>query len=283
MSGWSNQIPRTFTAPDDAGPNDPRLVFGPDVPAPIATIDGVTIVAAIIWFLDDDHFHFYALGASGSTPVYRGTYAAPTLYVFDRYSAAPVLGKIQWTIGDLSTVSPNVVVQLLGAELRMSNGLNGPLSVPFLIDGRSAPRGTRVYLAAPGAPLVASTGPEVTAATSAAFTFVRSRAYRFRFRARVLSTLAGQSVTLRLRAGSAAASVGFHSCVSTVLGDTRVDEFVAGVDAVTGDVTSTVALTIAGGTGANPVRIDGTGTIQAEIEVQDIGAYNDFLGCTAIV
>lgn len=74
---WSDFPLTSLTLPGDAGPNDPRIVIGDDIPPEIAVFSygGVvrTTVAAIVYWIDANRFFFEAIATGGTdTALYNG-------------------------------------------------------------------------------------------------------------------------------------------------------------------------------------------------------------------
>ena len=217
---------RSLTLPNNAGPNDPAIVIGPDIPPELQafyTGVGISLIAALIFRTDANEYDYIALGDEGGIPhLLTGTCDAGTIFhITDQVTAG---------IGVLSvgTISPFAAFQLGGT---------------FNIDGVAQGRGLKTQVRS--AASSAAVGAETVVLTTSVATFKANRVYRATWRG-LLTASAAQTTTARIRktnvAGQNLGGDWQQTVVAGALSGARTDETYFRVGGA--DVVAAICLTL---------------------------------------
>jgi hypothetical protein len=201
-----HRLVRTLILPNNAGPNDARIVIGPDIPADLVAFYagfGFTVVAAIIHWTDGTHYFYEAdLKSVGTSNQHAyGWSVAGTIYDVDDefYNTAiatlPIrnlgnLNGVQTRVG--SNNRANVAAEYWQFASSVALDIRGPMT----IDTISAPRALRNRVDSTGN--TGAIGAETIVLTSGTITFFNGRAYEVKWSSR-LTHSAAQIASMRIR------------------------------------------------------------------------------------
>lgn len=292
----------TFSQPPFAADNEPALILFPDPIPPelVSYYAPDTVVAAMIARQDDQRYQYQALvtPSGGGNPYWAVGFvnlAQPQPWVGEAYSVTGTSLPITTFGARTSTTGlppaavfngPTIFNDLTGVDGAMTVGPSGSISVDgilsvqgtYTIDGRSAPRGARAYIAGTGTPSV-STGVRTTL-LSVPMAWQQGRAYRISFGCRILmSTSTNVMSFVVTSAGSDVWHPGAYgpspaSDAIAVSGNTVVQRLSA-----SGTETVTLAAQVFDvGTGT----VQGLASVPYWLMIEDIGSSNDFIGSIAI-
>jgi hypothetical protein len=157
--------------------------------------------------------------------------------------------------------------------------IDGTLSVnalPFDIDGVSAARGRRDFIAS--AANTAAIGAEAVVLTGASMTFITGRAYEITFAGEPLGSIANNTALYQIRRTNLAGAVRYSAAfqMSPTAGFTQHVHGRALVRNATGsNITGNVVLTLQSA-GGGTVTDTGAATFPRYMEIRDIGASADY-------
>lgn len=131
----------------------------------------------------------------------------------------------------------------------------------------------------------AGTTTELVAITTASMTLRNNRAYRMTFKGLVQSTVAADTVTVRIRKGSAAGAL-YLDTMRIYVPSASANAPVLFSNILTNtsgaDVTAALVGTYIRASGTGNVLVAATGTQAAYLHVEDIGTASDHSGAVAI-
>ena len=276
---------RQLVLPAGAGGSAPRIVLGPDVPAPLTTIPNFTPGAAILFYFDATQFYFECSGTWTVIPtpmVIKGTYDTINgITVYDVYR--PNFLEASWGSNVFDSNHPFVVMRDVDFSIEPTSG--------FFIDSVSAPREllSSINHTNNGTVVTTPAGGAETAVPTAQWDTEPNLSWRNGGLWRVFvsgftieSTGAGGIVSLvRLRKGQATVA-GTQLGLAEVFhpagfgGLTQSFAFPFYFKNTSGSaVTTRLSLTIQGVFGAGTVSLYGDANMALRIEVQDVGNVAD--------
>lgn len=202
---WSNDEPRDLIVPPGAGPDDPRVVIGPDIPPELlAKYPGMT--AAILLYIDGMQYMYWGVG--GPNGYVQGTvYIDPPNTLVVERDITEYTASLWSLIGDPTMTNEIAIGSLTAGGVTKKFTIHGDVITNFLagattgdvqIDGRSIFRGViaNAYDTADSA--------SVTAETTILFEFqvggaslLPGRVYRFAFGNRVKGSAASLPARFR--------------------------------------------------------------------------------------
>lgn len=291
---WGIAPTFSLVIPSDAGPNDPQIDIGSDIPANLtayyATF-GLTVVNGTIYRYDATQYNYTVLcigGGPGNVILATGA-CDSTGTVIQATSIQNVPGQPSFTIGEQAGAYPPVTVSFIvqqNVQTQFSGIFDwtpGAAGIDFLMQGISHPRGTVGFgrATANSAGIVAPASA-VIVSTNAAVTFREGRAYRFTYTGSHFSSAAGilgqYSIT---RAGGGGFALGLGNGRTEGGASTAVCYSKEGVRAAgAGNLTDTVEVTLAALAGT--VTAFGSAAVPRHLIVEDVGEAAAFTGATAI-
>ena len=279
-SNWSTTAIDSLTIPNTAGPNDPQILIGSQIPPDLqAFYSGLgtpdPVVSVIIEGIPDALYHYEAVLTSGA-------------HVSGNVNAVGVPGtrvqemwKTSWTAfeADVLVGFNGLANMIFGfATLNMSNQSNLLVDGSFLIDGRSAARGLvdRVSSIATAGPA----GAEAVAMNSNAIVWKAGRAYEVLvFNPAMVGSIASNQALWRIRRNNLAGAnltdaIGVDMSVGAGRGTSMYFRVII-VNAGGVDVTDNLALTLEA-FGGGTVSSVGSAIRVRYMEVRDVGAATDY-------
>lgn len=272
------RLPRTITAPGNAGPDDARTVIGPDVPDALLTIPGNrSAVAATLRYKDATTYTFEALTVTpgGTYEVVRG-FVNPIDGI--KLIDALVLPSGGWVIGDIFSVPGSFAFEVVFHGAGLGVGVSHDLGhlAPFKIDGRHAGRG---LVGVAGNSTISSglLTVETVLLEIVGVNFKSGRAYEARFQATVTGSATPMGARFRLRRNTTGPVR--RDAIGKIADAFAHDfDFRATIRNTAADITHTLTLTLTpvnGPVGSSVALVAGTTTVN-QLELWDIGAAADY-------
>lgn len=299
--------PNTITVPSTAGPNDPQIVIGEDIPVELITRYGTDINGAVVWRIDSNRYAYsaiislpvgpyrvdgivnkqravgdqvcevfsYVLDTTGTGVVHIGGFGPggpQPIIVVERDTEFNQLAKF-W---DAVDVVGNLLVggSILGAFWDID--INGTMT----IDGVSQGRGLKAR--DDSAIGVGGFGAEAIAMTAPAMTFESGRAYKVHFGSQVSSSVANR-VLFQVRRGSITGDIK-HQARFAIPGAGSLSvwcEFTTHIKRTGSDTSTSLRLTMAASAGT--ADLAATATSVRYFEVEDCGAAADYPNAVEII
>lgn len=287
---WSSLL-RRLSIPQDAGPNDPRIVLGDDIPeeltAPSPNGYGSAIRAAIIYHLDADTYAYSAIvngdrvegvvNRNNTDPIaemYRFRYGTGGPGTRGELLFTSAIGAISDYYFDTGRVFFSDVV-----EFGWTTNLAGftQLTGELRIDGRSAPRGM-VARVATTATSAAIGGVRTAVLSIPATTYKANRAYELRMYGGIAATVSGMWGDFRTSRNDTGATIGeyYRAYVPVTANVWPATATHCRFRVGAADRTVAIDLTVAAGGGAGTVQHFAFAGQPRGFEVWDIGAAADY-------
>lgn len=274
---WATD-PTSLTVPPYAGPNQPRIFFGPDIPPELlawAAGLGYTIYAVEVWYYDATTYQWNALvnNGVGVTSKISGTYS--TLGgVIEIGSIALVAGLPLIGHGS-ATASMIEFWQKTTINFQSGNTFNIDSGCAWNVDGKSAGRGNVFNYYNAGAS--GAIGVAETVAFNAGYgaTYKSGRSFKGYVAGQIQQSAAANNFIIRVRlnniAGTAiCATRETTNAVTTIWKGFEFEFNVGGADVAATDMVVTLQ------SSAGTTTINGTATAALKLKVEDQGAASDF-------
>ena len=290
QGGWTNELITSLILPTNAGPNDARLVLGPDIPTELVTYYSVaTVTAAILGYADATHYQYRAylyIAGTGEESLVEGWVSSGQVYEEMSYYLDPASGIPRtMAIGDFyGTRADGIQVFVTGvptAPVGYALGTNVSsfdigAGVDLTCTSVSQGRGITQIASSTGSS--AAFAAEAISLTASNVVFKQYRTYRVEFGTQITASLATNTGQFRLRKTNLA---------GTVWGDAAAfgpSGAAANINSqgcfhirrnVGSDLTATVVLTLAPSGGGTVTHVGST-TGPRYLLIRDVGAYADY-------
>lgn len=176
----------SLTLPPFAGPNDPRIFIGPDIPPELVlwgSTHATTFLAVEIYYYDATHYYFQGIGTFGGTTTYfEGTYdPLNTVYITNRIilSGGVGLGSVEQRIGSNSLNTFALAINYQQANLSIDSASQLSITGAFRIDTRSAGRGILFFSSNSLATAAIGAAETVVGSLPGSYTLKANRAIEF--------------------------------------------------------------------------------------------------------
>jgi len=285
---WDNNPITSLIVPTLAGPNDPAIVLGADIPPELVAYYAPAIVVAVLIFRQDANDYAYqALLNLAGVPFAEGIVNAGVVYeqfeMFKGTTASQMsfFGSILQLEGGALNVRLASALNVLdaGSALNIGSSSSAP-DGDFNIDDRSQGRGfiTSVESTANGAAI----GAETVDLTLPSATYYNGRAYEARIVTHYFASAPPSTCVTRLRLGTTTAgalvwvwTLGTNSAATATRYNSGIFRRVAG-----SDLTTQMCMTMAT-TAGNTTNGGGANNLRS-VQIWDIGAAADFANYPAI-
>lgn len=184
--------PDTISLPPFAGPNDPAIVIGPDIPIElqnwVTAVGSITLVAVIVYRRNATQYAWEGIGTAGFGATFRrwrGTYdTTHGVTVTQQTVVSTALGAVQEVFGNgFIATNTDVLVNFLNCDISHN--------------GTSMPRAVKSFIASQVSS--AAIGAEAVVLTAPGNLYVANRVYEASFYGYTISTVASDAVEYQLR------------------------------------------------------------------------------------
>lgn len=295
-----HRLIRTLILPNNAGPNDPAIIIGPDMPPcmqptyssafffrPPATV-GAGIAGRPYMYMAQ------LIAPGGGTNrvdfgwlVYDPSGAVCGFIAFLQFTAsnggtgALTMGVNFQNIRSGIPAGVSTAINVIGNSttpfgVAIGEALRAPSQSPFLVDGRSMGRG--IVDMVTSAASTAATAAEIVALTGNAITWYDGRLFEVKLVGQVLGSIANEAAFMSLRRTNLAGAVlwvtGVDATFNTVADHYEVSTLVKNTSGA--DITDNVVSTIQRAAGAGNVTDFANAGQPRYMKVTDLGATVDF-------
>lgn len=291
-----HRLIRTLTLPNNAGPNDTRIVIGPDLPPELITKYGVAIKAAIIFYRDATQYQYIGITTAG---LVVGTVVIAGPVVLETWSITTDGVRAFFRMGDRAGATNTTTEFVAGAGNSVVSFDNATTLVlagrafqwaypggPLIDNGQgvmvSQPRGlmnAQINAAANSGPLAAE-----TVLFNMNLNWPNGRAFMHTIRFRLIPAGGVLSANVRVRRINLAGGAYCRDMEYIFNGVTSgTPTFVCYMVNTSGaDIIQNLALTIAPQGGGTVDVVGNAGAVSSWI-VEDCGAAADFPGMNTFV